>query len=182
MAKRVLRFEIFKRDKFTCQYCGRTPPEVMLELDHIVPLSQGGSEEFSNLITSCFDCNRGKAGRPIGFTKIRGDLEQEMEALTEKERQLKEYHRLRATIRKRQDKEIKLIDQKLNEASPATQKVCLSEHGRESFRRFLTIFPVEMVLDAVDIAIARVGMANPDDTIKYTYGILHNWRRERNAP
>ena len=55
-----LRFEVFKRDKHTCQYCGRSPPAVILEVDHIIPISSGGTDELSNLITSCFDCNRGK--------------------------------------------------------------------------------------------------------------------------
>jgi 5-methylcytosine-specific restriction endonuclease McrA len=53
-----IRFEIFARDTFTCQYCGRRPPDVVLELDHIHPVSKGGSDEVINLITSCYDCNR----------------------------------------------------------------------------------------------------------------------------
>ena len=38
---KALRFEVFKRDSFTCQYCGRSAPEVVLEVDHIVPVSKG---------------------------------------------------------------------------------------------------------------------------------------------
>lgn len=37
-----LRFEVFKRDKFTCQYCGRKAPDVVLQIDHISPVSKGG--------------------------------------------------------------------------------------------------------------------------------------------
>jgi len=55
-----LRYEVLRRDGFTCQYCGRKPPEVELEVDHIDPVSAGGPDEVSNLITSCKDCNRGK--------------------------------------------------------------------------------------------------------------------------
>ena len=55
-----IRFEIFKRDRFTCQYCGRKAPHVELQVDHIIPISQGGSNDFSNLVTSCTDCNLGK--------------------------------------------------------------------------------------------------------------------------
>jgi 5-methylcytosine-specific restriction endonuclease McrA len=55
-----LRFEILKRDNFTCRYCGRKPPEVVLEIDHIIPVVEGGTNDWGNLITSCFDCNRGK--------------------------------------------------------------------------------------------------------------------------
>lgn len=59
------RFEIFARDGFKCRYCGRQADEVQLVLDHMVPLCQGGSDERENLITSCFDCNAGKAGKTI---------------------------------------------------------------------------------------------------------------------
>ena len=56
-----LRFEVFKRDGFECAYCGATPPSVILELDHVTPISQGGLTEIDNLVTACFSCNRGKA-------------------------------------------------------------------------------------------------------------------------
>lgn len=59
------RFEVFKRDLFTCQYCGRFAPHVTLEVDHIVPLSSGGEHDETNFITSCRDCNRGKGGIPL---------------------------------------------------------------------------------------------------------------------
>lgn len=55
-----VRFEVFKRDKFTCQYCGRMAPDVILEVDHIRPVAEGGNNGMTNLITSCRDCNRGK--------------------------------------------------------------------------------------------------------------------------
>lgn len=54
------RFTILKRDNFTCRYCGRKTPEVILEIDHIVPVSKGGTNDLNNLVTSCRDCNRGK--------------------------------------------------------------------------------------------------------------------------
>lgn len=57
------RFEILKRDNFTCSYCGRSPikdPEVTLAVDHIIPVSQGGMTAPINLTTSCLECNLGK--------------------------------------------------------------------------------------------------------------------------
>jgi len=56
-----MRFELFTRDLFTCQYCGRVPPEVKLVIDHVVPFSAGGTTASDNLITSCHECNAGKA-------------------------------------------------------------------------------------------------------------------------
>lgn len=57
-----LRWKVFVRDNFTCQYCGRTPKKhgVTLEIDHKIPVSKGGTNELDNLVTSCSDCNRGK--------------------------------------------------------------------------------------------------------------------------
>jgi len=61
MVSQKTRFDVFKRDDFTCQYCGRKSPEVILEVDHITPRSKGGSDDIGNLITSCRECNRGKS-------------------------------------------------------------------------------------------------------------------------
>lgn len=54
------RFLTFRRDNFTCQYCGRTPPEVKLECDHVIARARGGADDIGDLITSCRDCNIGK--------------------------------------------------------------------------------------------------------------------------
>lgn len=59
------RFEILKRDNFICQYCGRKPPEVTLEVDHKISVYNGGSNHPTNLISSCLDCNRGKGAKSV---------------------------------------------------------------------------------------------------------------------
>jgi hypothetical protein len=56
-----LRFAILARDQFTCRYCGRKAPDVELHVDHITPLSRGGSDEPDNLGAACSECNAGKA-------------------------------------------------------------------------------------------------------------------------
>jgi len=60
------RFEVFKRDRFTCQYCGAKAPDVVLEVDHIHPVAEGGDDNEVNLTTACFGCNRGKSDRLVG--------------------------------------------------------------------------------------------------------------------
>jgi hypothetical protein len=59
-----LRFEIFKRDGNRCKICGRTPPDVTLHVDHVVPVALGGSDEPTNLRALCSDCNGGKSSVP----------------------------------------------------------------------------------------------------------------------
>lgn len=55
-----LRFEILRRDNHACRYCGRPAPDVELTVDHVVPVALGGSDDPTNLITACRDCNGGK--------------------------------------------------------------------------------------------------------------------------
>lgn len=55
-----VRFAVFRRDRFTCQYCGRFPPNVVLEVDHVLPVSLNGGNNVENLVTACLACNRGK--------------------------------------------------------------------------------------------------------------------------
>ena len=55
-----LRWRVLERDDFTCQYCGQSAPSVILGVDHIIPVSKGGSDEEENLRTACWSCNMGK--------------------------------------------------------------------------------------------------------------------------
>jgi hypothetical protein len=67
-ARRVMRsqrFRILKRDDFTCQYCGRRAPAVVLQVDHRVPVRYGGGNMDDNLVTACEDCNQGKGSLEI---------------------------------------------------------------------------------------------------------------------
>lgn len=82
------RFEIFKRDSFSCQYCGRSAPEVMLEVDHINPVSKDGDNEITNLITSCFDCNRGKSDRELSDDAVIAKRKAQLDQLQERREQL----------------------------------------------------------------------------------------------
>ena len=62
----VLREEIKKRDNFTCKYCGNSTykePNLLLEIDHIIPISKGGTTTKENLQTLCWKCNRKKGNR-----------------------------------------------------------------------------------------------------------------------
>ena len=58
-----LRFEILKRDSFTCQYCGRSAPNVTLHIDHIIPWSKVKEHKIENLQVACSDCNLGKSDK-----------------------------------------------------------------------------------------------------------------------
>lgn len=84
-----IRFEVFKRDSFTCQYCGQMAPDVVLEVDHIIPVSQGGKNEVLNLVTSCFDCNRGKGKDKLNEKNEILKQQKQLKEMSEKREQMK---------------------------------------------------------------------------------------------
>jgi hypothetical protein len=61
MVSKRLRYEVLRRDDHACRYCGAMAPDVKLTIDHVVPVTLGGSDEPSNLVTACADCNAGKS-------------------------------------------------------------------------------------------------------------------------
>lgn len=58
---RTERFRILHRDNFTCRYCGARPGSELLEVDHLVPVARGGSDEDTNKVSACRTCNRRKS-------------------------------------------------------------------------------------------------------------------------
>lgn len=76
-----VRFVVFDRDNFTCQYCGLKAPNVALEVDHVIPVSKGGTNDISNLVTSCLDCNRGKGARELSSKRSPDWKDRQLEEL-----------------------------------------------------------------------------------------------------
>jgi 5-methylcytosine-specific restriction endonuclease McrA len=60
---RFNRVNLFRRDGFTCQYCGAQPGAARLTFDHVVPRARGGRTEWSNIVAACVRCNARKADR-----------------------------------------------------------------------------------------------------------------------
>ena len=70
--RKLTRHEVFRRDGYTCQYCGRQTRQ--LTLDHVVPRYKGGKHVWENVVSACIPCNNRKAGRTpyeAGITLIR---------------------------------------------------------------------------------------------------------------
>jgi 5-methylcytosine-specific restriction endonuclease McrA len=60
--RKMTRLEVFARDNYTCQYCGRQTRD--LTIDHVVPRHRGGDHNWLNVVSACPACNRRKGGRP----------------------------------------------------------------------------------------------------------------------
>ncbi len=162
-----IRFEVFKRDGFSCAYCGKCPPEAVLEVDHIEPKSKGGGDNIENLITACFDCNRGK--RDIPLDKIPSQLSETLSILKEKESQLLEYRKFVKKINVRKKRDAKSIEKIFQEVYP--DRVFTKKSNR-SVIRFLDRLKKESVEESMDIALSRTD--DYDRCFKYFCGVCWN--------
>lgn len=143
-----LRFEVLKRDKFTCQYCGRMAPDVILEIDHIKPVAEGGETDILNLITSCRDCNRGKGKTPLSENQALKKQQVALAELAEKREQTEMLLEWKKELVKYEKEQVKMISEYLGEVSGW----CLSENGKTKALRLLKQFSLPEILEAIDIA------------------------------
>jgi len=65
---KLTRREVFIRDHYTCQYCGRHAHD--LTIDHVVPKSKGGPHAWENLVSACKTCNHRKGGKSLGEARM----------------------------------------------------------------------------------------------------------------
>jgi 5-methylcytosine-specific restriction endonuclease McrA len=65
------RRNVFKRDRFTCQYCNKQPGSDELTIDHVVPRALGGESKWTNCVLACWQCNARKADRTPKQAKMR---------------------------------------------------------------------------------------------------------------
>lgn len=167
------RFDVFKRDGFVCQYCGRTPPAVVLECDHVDPRANGGSDEIDNLLTSCADCNRGKGAGLLSAAPA--TLAHKSEILQEKRAQLVAYNRLRAASKKQQQKIASDAEAIFRQYFPGKE---FTQGFRDKVRLlFVAYLPADDVLEAMTLACCKISR-DPEQAVKYFCGICWSKRRE----
>lgn len=172
-----IRFEVFKRDHFRCCYCGSVPPRVILEVDHIDPKSEGGGDDINNLITACFDCNRGK--RDIPLNKIPPQLGENLEVLQEKEEQIKEYRKFIKRIENRIKRDIEEVSDVYANNYPGW--ILSDQFKHVSIKRFLAQLPKHVVIDAFRNAMSICGK-DRDGAIKYFCGTCWGKIRDLQQP
>lgn len=155
------RFEVFKRDNFTCQYCGKSAPETVLHVDHIVPISGGGDNEILNLITSCFDCNMGKKARELGDDAVLKKQESEIAKLFAKSQEIQAVARMRSEIKNLDRQMAEMINGSLRELTNG--KFTYSEYGIKKALKLSKKFGIEEHLLSLSEAFGQYyDPANPD--------------------
>jgi hypothetical protein len=145
LSKKV-RFEVFKRDSFTCQYCGKKAPDVVLQVDHIEPISKGGSDEFLNLTTSCQPCNAGKSDRRLDDSSVVMKQRSQLEDLQDRQEQLR---MLIDWQRSLVDTESHLVDEAASFWCDIAGWHAITEDGKADLRKFLRQHSTEEVFDAM---------------------------------
>lgn len=168
------RFKVFERDGYQCRYCGMKPPEVVLHVDHFIPVVKGGGNEMDNLLTSCSQCNQGKKARvsrpPTEHLQNEHVIEEKKEVI----RQLKKIAELNIKI----DYELEcMVDDISNHWTYLSDgKMQLNKRGRISIRVFLKTFQPNKIIEAMDLAVSQT--SNQTNTFKYMCGILQNWKKD----
>ena len=175
MAKRTplsksKRFAIFARDQYCCRYCGASPPDATLVVDHIIPVSGGGGNDDTNLITSCRSCNAGKGKKRL-TTVAPTD--------SDKARIAQEYV---------EQIEIAKLAKKAAKARKDIRQACISAYCEsvgveEVSRRFVSFMAncvVDFGMDAVcgwlDVTVGAVGVYE-NDVQRYFCGIVRHERQ-----
>jgi hypothetical protein len=144
-----IRFEVFKRDSFTCQYCGRSAPEVVLHLDHIHPVSKDGEEDVLNYLTACNDCNAGKGARLLSDNSEIIKQKQQLDDLQARREQIEMMLEWREGLKSLNSDTIDIAVAAFDAASPGWST---NENGRKSISRLVKTFGLQAVLDAIDVA------------------------------
>lgn len=168
------RFEVFKRDSFKCQYCGRAAPDVLLQVDHIRPVSKGGGGDILNLITSCFDCNSGKSDRELSDNSVLAKQRAQLEELNERREQLELMLQWREGMRSISEAELGAVTDRYHSACPGWQ---LNDKGLVDMRKLMRRHGTDRLLNAIDrasdyIQVDDKGAATSDSAGKFD-GLIH---------
>ena len=179
--KRV-RFEVFKRDKFTCQYCGASAPDVSLEIDHINPVAKGGTNEILNLVTACRDCNRGKTDRELSDNSVIKLQKQQLEDMQERREQFRMMLKWKNDIENIVEDEVDAVENFFLKNTTCR----FNTHGRTVIKRLIKRFGMNEVYEATEIAIYqyyRDDTESAQNAFNKIGGICYNrWKaREQDA-
>lgn len=175
-----LRMEVMRRDNHTCRYCGAAAPDVKLTVDHVMPTTLGGSDEPSNLVTACRDCNAGKSSTPPGAPLV-DDVSQD--AL-----------RWAAAVQRVFDERIEQIEQETAYLdtfeghwngftySRTGERVPLPTDWQRTITHWYGLdLPLTILLDSVDRAMRKPGLKGYDAEFRYMAGIVWSVLRESQA-
>lgn len=166
------RFEVFKRDSFKCQYCGKSAPEVVLEVDHIKPVAEGGKTTMLNLITACRDCNRGKGKRKLDDKTELAKQKAELDLLNEKRLQMEMLLEWKKELSEIIENQVDILELELVDVAVGYR---LTTETRKKLKALIKEFGFNEVYEACERATLQYPLAY--DRIKKIGGICYNRRK-----
>lgn len=143
-----IRFEVFKRDRFTCQYCGRKAPEVVLQCDHIKPVSKGGTNDLLNLLTSCKDCNSGKSNIELDDNTILSKQHHQLELLQERREQIELVLQWTESLENFEEEKVKIL---IHYIEQRIKPYTLVNNSSNFIASLLRKFTIEELMNGIDI-------------------------------
>jgi hypothetical protein len=143
-----LRFEVFKRDSFTCQYCGKSAPEVVLHVDHIKPVKEGGTNDITNLVTACADCNLGKGARKLSDSSEVVKAKRQLDELNARREQLEMMLQWKEGLANINEQQVDAIAKRFNEMAGYG----ITEAGKRKIKKWIKEFGLNEVYDCVEIS------------------------------
>lgn len=163
-----LRYEILRRDNHACRYCGASAPDVPITVDHVVPEALGGSDDPSNLVAACKDCNAGKSATSPDATMVAQVAD---DALRWARAQSLAAQRMLANLERR-DADRRQFESTWNRWQDSSGRtVPLPVDWPDSVDRFTGAgLPVPLLLDCVDKAM-RNKKVRHDGKFRYACGI-----------
>lgn len=173
-----IRFEVFKRDKFTCQYCGRMAPDVVLQVDHIKPVSKGGKNDILNLVTSCADCNNGKSNIELSDDSAIKKQQAQLKNIADRKEQLDMLIKWRDELDVLNTIEVNYIA----ETFEKNTKYSLKDQHKRSIKKWLSEFSMNEVLDALNISVNTYyigSWTSASEAFNKIPGICFNQRKQR---
>lgn len=156
------RFEVFKRDSFTCQYCGAKAPDVVLEVDHIKPVALGGDNSVMNLVTSCAPCNSGKGAREISDGSVVSRQRTQLQELEERRQQIAMMLEWRDGLKEIEAEHSEHIENHII----AETGLSPNDHGRRRLDALIRKYPLIEILESIDTCIEQYCEWDSDDNVR----------------
>lgn len=157
-------------------------PDVILEVDHVNPVKNGGDGDILNLVTSCKDCNRGKGAKKLSENQEVKAQQEQLKELNTKREQMQMMLKWRDELKRFDNEQIDAV----NSIIQAVSGRALSEHGRGVVKKVIKSFGLESALKATEIAVDKYYYPQREDSISHAIdkigGICYSLKKSCDDP
>jgi hypothetical protein len=156
-------------------------PDVVLEVDHINPVKNGGKNEIINLLTSCYDCNRGKGAKLLSDNQVIKQQQEQLKEINERREQLKLMLSWKKELSKFEDEQVEIINSMISDCS--TQ--CLNDYGKAEIKKHIKKYGISEVIESTRLSIEQYHKGDDENiskVINYIPRICLNRITQKNNP